>query len=242
MSNEASIQQRIEQLKKRATRVADVHEVEKVFNKWLQYYNLQHKEGMLSCFALEEPDVSIEEAYSEVFQGKDKLEEYFDCFRRLAGKKGIILEQQATCPVIELAGDGETAKLVCFSRGVKGIAPANLQTHLAGRYYVDFKKTANGDWKIWHLHWFVIFDTPVKVGFMKQSITNKEEWKIPEMQDVFTAVANKPSTYWPVVFNPNAPYDYIPEAPDPYEHYDGITDQKRTRLLRHLWDREKYLK
>lgn len=240
MSNEINVQERIEQLKKRAERVHAIQEVENVFDKFLQYYNLQHKDGMMSCFALDEEDVSIEEAYSEVFQGKEKLAECFDCFKRLAGKKGVLLEQTAVCPVIEIAGDGETAKLVSFSRGLKGIDAADLQTYTAGRYYADFKKQADGSWKIWHLHWFVIFDTPVKVGFLNQSITNKQEWTIPEMEDVFTAVANKPSTYWPVVFNPNASYDYIPEAPEPYEHYDGMTDQKRTRYLHHMWDRTKY--
>lgn len=240
MEFETNVQERIESLRKRAERVAAVHDVEKVFNKYIQYYNLQHKDGMLSCFCLDEPDVSIEEAYSEVFQGREKVEEYFNCFKRLAGKKGIILEQTSVCPVIEIAGDGETAKLVSFSRGIKGIAPADLQTYVAGRYYADFKKQKNGDWKIWHLHWFVAFDTPVKVGFLNQQITDKSEWTNPEMADVFTAQANKPSTYWPAVFNPKASFDYIPEAPEPYEHYDGMTDLKRTRLLRHLWDRDKY--
>ena len=48
----------------------------------------------------------MEEAYSEVFEGKEAVEEYFDCFRRLAGKTGILVEQHCVCPVIELAGDG----------------------------------------------------------------------------------------------------------------------------------------
>lgn len=235
-----SIQQRIDDLKKRATRVADIQAVENLFDRYLQYYALQHRDGILSTFALDEPTVSVEEAYSEVFQGRAKVEEYYDCLRRLAGKKGILLEQQCACPVIEIAGDGATAKLVCFSRGVKGVAPAQVQTYIAGRYYVDFLKQPDGQWKIWHLHWFVIYDTPVKVGFLNQQTTDHAEWLVPEMQDVFTAQPNKPSTYWPVIFNPKTSYDYIPEAPDPYETYDGITDQKRTRFLRHIWDHIKY--
>ena len=75
---------------------------------------------------------------------------------------------------------------------------------------------------------------------MYSQTTNQAEWMIPEMSDVFTARANKPSTYWPVLFNPNASFDYIPEAPDPYETYDGITALKRTRILQHFWDRNKY--
>ncbi len=240
MEKEVELRAKYEELKKRAQRVSDIQTVEKVFDTYLQYYNLQHVEGILSTLALEQPDVSVEEAYSEVFEGKEAVEEYFDCFRRLAGKTGILVEQHCVCPVIELAGDGKTAKLVCFSRGVKCVAAANLQTYLAGRYYVDFVKDESGTWKIWHLHWFMVYDSEVKKGFMYSQTTNNQEWENPELKDVFTAKANKPSTYWPVIFNPAVPYDYIPEAPDPYDTYDGITALKRTRILQHFWDREKY--
>lgn len=237
---EAKLLERYENLKKRAERVQTAQEVENLFDTYLQYYNLQHTDGMLSCFALEKEDVSVEEAYSEVFEGKKAVEEYYSCFRKLAVKKGVLLEQHCTCPVIEVAGDGQTAKMVCFSRGVKAISAAKCQTFIAGRYYVDFVKDSNGVWKIWHMHWFMIYDSDMKKGFMFSQTTNNEEWGVEEMKDVFTAQATKPSTYWPVIFNPAVSYDYIPEPPDAYETYDGITALKRTRILQHFWDREKY--
>ena len=237
---EKQLRQRYEELMARAQRVSDIQTVENVFNKFLQYYNLQHAEGMLSLFALDQPDVSIEEAYSEVFEGREAVESYIDQFRRLATKRGVLLEEHAVCPVIELAGDGKTAKIVCFARGIKGVAATKCQTYLAGRYYADFIKSVDGEWKIYHLHYFLIYDSEVKKGFMYSQLTDNSEWTNDEMKDVFTALANKPSTYWPVIFNPKAPYDYIPEAPDPYETYDGITALKRTRILQHFWDRDKY--
>ncbi|EOS37818.1 hypothetical protein D3Z53_17845 [Lachnospiraceae bacterium] len=240
MEREEQLRARYEDLKKRAQRVSDIQTVEKLFHTYLQYYNLQHVEGILSTLALDQSDVSVEEGYSEVYEGKEAVESYFDCFRRLSKKPGILVEQHCVCPVIELAGDGKTAKLVCFARGIKGVAAAELQTYLAGRYYVDFIKEEDGTWKIWHLHWFIIYDSEVKKGFMYSQTTNNEEWRHPELSDVFTSRANKPSTYWPVIFNPKTPYDYIPEAPEPYETYDGITALKRTRILQHFWDREKY--
>ena len=240
MDREAQLLARYEEIMTRAKRVEAVHEIENLFDTYLQFYNLQHADGMLSCFALEQPDVSVEEAYSEVYEGKEAVTSYYNCFRRLAVKKGVLLEQHCTCPVIELAGDGKTAKMVCFSRGVKAISAAQCQTFIAGRYYADFIQDSTGVWKIWHMHWFMIYDSDMRKGFMFSQTTNNEEWEIPEMRDVFTALPNKPSTYWPVIFNPAASYDYIPETPDAYETYEGITALKRTRILQHFWDREKY--
>jgi hypothetical protein len=230
------LQKRLEELKRRAQRVADIQNVEKLFNTYLQYYALQHKEGVLGTFALDQPDVSVEEAYSEVFEGAQAVEDYYDFMTRLARKPGILLEQQAVCPVIEIAGDGKTAKIVCFSRGVKGVAQTKVQSFMAGKYYVDFIKQPDGEWKIWHMQWFMIFDSDMKKGFMYHQTWNGEEWNHPELEDVFTAKQNKPSTYWPNVFNPNIPCDYIPEAPEPFETYDGMTALKRTRILQHYWD------
>ncbi len=233
------LQLRFEELKRRAERVNDIQEVEKVFNKYLQYYALQHKQGILSTFALDMLDVSVEEAYSEVFEGAQAVQDYYDAMTRLAEKPGILLEQQAICPVIEIAGDRKTAKMVCFSKGVKGVALTNVQSFIAGRYYADFIKQPDGQWKIWHLHWFIIYDSDMKKGFMYHQSWNGEEWNHPELKDVFSTKQNKPCTYWPNIFNPKVPCDYIPECPKPYETYDGITALEHTRILRHYWDPSK---
>lgn len=227
-------------LEARAQKVKDIQQVEKVFNTYLQYCALQHKQGVLDQFAMEQPDVSVEEGYSEVYEGRKSVEGYYDALVRLAQKRGFLLEQQAVCPAIEIAGNGKTAKLVSFARGIKCVAVAEHQAYLAGRYYVDFIKNLDGDWKIWHLHWFMIYEAKVKEGFLYSQTNNNRDWQHPEMKDVFVERANKPSTYWPVIFNPLTPADYIPEAPDPYEEYDGITALKRTRLLYHKWDRKKF--
>ena len=231
---------RYESLQARAQRLADIQQVEKVFDTYLQYCALQHEQGVLDTFALDLPDVSVEEGYSEVYEGSKAVKGYFAALVRLAGKNGILWEQQAVCPVIEIAGDGKTAKLVCFARGVKCIAPAELQTYLAGKYYVDFTKQADRRWKIWHLHWFMTYETRVKEGFLYNQTNNNREWQHPDLQDVFVEKPNKPATYWPVLLNPVAPADYVPEAPEPYQTYDGITALKRTRILQHYWDRAKF--
>ena len=90
-SKEQELMERYEELKKRAERVSDIQTVERLFNTYLQYYNLQHVDGILSTLALDQPDVSVEEAYSEVFEGREAVKNYFDCFRKLAGKPGILL-------------------------------------------------------------------------------------------------------------------------------------------------------
>ena len=52
MDREAQLLARYEEIMKRAKRVEAVHEIENLFDTYLQFYNLQHADGMLSCFAL----------------------------------------------------------------------------------------------------------------------------------------------------------------------------------------------
>lgn len=67
-----------------------------------------------------------------------------------------VMHTQET-PVIEVAGDGKTAKMICYSIGlaVRGSVDDRGNTSISTgwmweKYAVDFIKE-NGEWKIWHL-------------------------------------------------------------------------------------------
>ncbi len=61
-------------------------------------------------------------------------------------------------PVIEVAGDGQTARGIWISDGIEAGVPDGTPSgmNLWLKYCVDFKNM-NGDWKIWHLNTYPIF-------------------------------------------------------------------------------------
>jgi hypothetical protein len=75
---------------------------------------------------------------------------------------GILWCHTLTTPVIQIAGDGQTAKGIWMSWGhVTGPNPDGwMCTWAYEKYGMDFVKE-DGEWKIWHLHTFVDFYSPV---------------------------------------------------------------------------------
>jgi hypothetical protein len=75
---------------------------------------------------------------------------------------GSMVEHQFTTPLIEVAGDGQTAKGIWFSPGHETGASKEgkpIAHWCWGRYGADFIKE-DGKWKIWHWHWYDTFMCP----------------------------------------------------------------------------------
>jgi len=108
--------------------------------------------------------------------------------------------QALTTPVIEIAGDGETARAVWISPGIEGTEPAWM------KFGCDFKKQ-DGEWKIWHLHVYG-FMTGLEPGY---AFTPDIE---PE-----NGADKAPTTNWE--FSRQASFiPYEPEPPQPYDTWD----------------------
>jgi hypothetical protein len=113
-----------------------------------------------------------------------------------------------TTPVIEVAGDGETARAVWFCPGLEGLTPAWM------KYGCDFKKQ-DGEWKIWHLHVYGI----------TMGLTARDSYT-----PVTTASngANKPPTTSWEYSNAAKYIPYEPEPPQPYDTWDYATIQPKS--------------
>ena len=72
---------------------------------------------------------------------------------------GVLHMHAMLTPVIEIAGDGKTAKGVWDSFGPNITNPDQVGSWLWTKYGVDFVKE-DGVWKIWHLQVNPIFNTP----------------------------------------------------------------------------------
>lgn len=153
-------------------RALDMHEIQNVMSRHAWYYSSgQHARELTELFALEMPDVSWSNG-REWWVGRDLLWDYyvtyFDEFRmrdliafaevhpevEVAPENlgsGTSMFHTNSTPVIEVAGDGQTAKGIWYSIGQVTQTPGGNQTttYMWERYGVDFIKV-DGQWRIWH--------------------------------------------------------------------------------------------
>lgn len=163
--SETTVDQRVQQ-------ALDVQQIQNVMSRHAWYYSSgQHERELNELFALDMPDVSWGNG-REWWVGKELLTEYyvtfFDTFRMRDLKAfaaahpeveispdnlgaGTSMFHTNSTPVIEIAGDGKTAKGIWYSIGQVTQTPGGRQTptYMWERYGVDFIRV-NGEWKIWH--------------------------------------------------------------------------------------------
>jgi hypothetical protein len=105
-----------------------------------------------------------------------------------------------TTPVIEVAGDCETARAVWLCPGLEGMTPTWT------KYGCDFRKQ-DGEWKIWHLHAYGLI-TGLE---MKESFTPRIKAE--------NGADKPPTTSWE--YSGSARYIPLePEPPKPYATWD----------------------
>ena len=121
-----------------------------------------------------------------------------------------------TTPIIEIAGDGKTAKAYWYTigwtsgaQGNKGQAQWSFE-----RYGIDFVKE-DGDWKIWHFHVYNDFDTPYEKNWVQNAIDSPRAGGVttarPGMEQYFK------STVFHKSYDPKVANDPLnPPPPVPY--------------------------
>ena len=136
------------------------------------------------------------------------------------GREGFMFEHDLTTPVIEIAGDGKTAKGVWIAPGHETIYNSRLKKIVAGWCYVkygcDFIKE-NGEWKIWHLFVFLTIYCHIGEGW-EQGGEHDSVDVIPMAPKELQADA--PPKLYHDPYNPNSLRKMLPAAPQPYETYD----------------------
>jgi hypothetical protein len=119
-----------------------------------------------------------------------------------------LLLRSLTTPVIEVAGDCETARAVWLCPGLEGITPTWT------KYGCDFKKQ-DGEWKIWHLHTYGLSTGQE----MKESFT-------PNLK-AEKGADKPPTTGWE--YSNSAKYIPLePEPPKPYATWEYTKIQPKS--------------
>lgn len=173
------------------------------------------------CFAMWRPDVSCEVSDWGCVFGPEAMQAFWDSQTGNDLRGGVFFHTLCT-PCIQVAGDGETAKVTWMSAGFETM-PAGIMADEAksfwcwGKYGMDFIRNPDtGEWKIWHMKWFRTIRSDFYTDWYKDSA------------NTLTGQPGKgfrhPNVY-PSVFHKPYKFDEIPHPfpcdPQAYENYDG---------------------
>jgi len=144
-----------------AQKAVDTEEVQNVISRYSDYYFENDFDNVAKQFALDRADTTY--GVPMVITGGDAIKAEFE--RRKAqyeaGKDpvGQLHVHPNSTPIIEIAGDGQTAKGVFDSFGPDIQCTTDVGDWLYLRKAVDFIKEPDG-WKIWHMQDYPVFNTP----------------------------------------------------------------------------------
>ena len=207
-------QKRKEELFRKIGRLNSYHEIQNLMGRATAALNFQRGEELLSYFALEKDDVSLEYADEGVFTGKEAVEAAVNDLIVKPLQKGYMLDMQLTTPMIEVAEDGKTAKGLWWCPGI-GTLPKQDEDPQAiwcwGMVGVDL--ILDGDiWKIWHLHYFRFIRCDYHKGWVEDSsMRNRLNTPMHPL--------SSPSTYHDP-YSPLSVREGIPACPRPYTVYE----------------------
>ena len=206
-------------------RLNAVREIQNLMGAYTVNHLPKNMHDHIELFAMYMPDVSAEVGDREVYVGPDALRTLFG--KQFAmGLKGNLLIHYLATPMIEVAGDGKTAKGVWRSPGIEAVRPPDggkpVPIWSFGAYANDFIHV-DGCWKIWHFHWFRV----VKSNF-------HEGW-VDDLSMAFGGkMANSPALQATTYHNPYTPdstQESVPPCPKPYDTWTGEPWAVREQLL-----------
>jgi len=211
-----SLEERIQLLEKSTERLWAIQEIHNLVGKYATYHTPKTFSKTIELFALKQPDVSAEIADWGVYIGPDRIVTlYADVHKEPL--VGTMFEHQFTTPMIQVAGDGKTAKGAWFSPGHE-THPVNgkLQAFWCWvKYGADFIKE-EGQWKIWHWHVYDIFKCPYEKSWVEVGPAAPPD-NLPKFP------ADKPTTFRNSYF-PTGIREAIPVCPEPYDTWDGKSE------------------
>ena len=167
------------------------------------YYNAIHQKNLLSTKL-------IMEKYPEKFLDKTP-EEAYGC--------GLLNYKPLDTPVVEIAGDGQTARGIWTCRN----SYSDLTTGGPVTFYewgwvaADFMNEA-GEWKIWHL--LILNDVHVQAGLQYYE-ADKPYPAVPGFEAMADFKMPEPNVQMTlrVPYRPDRPATPSPEVPVPYETF-----------------------
>jgi hypothetical protein len=217
------LEEKIKHVEKVAQRALDVLEIQNVVGKYAYFHMAGEEEKKYELFARKAPDVRVYFGEQGYWEGPDAPERAWG--RRFGGdseedhgkpRVGMMPLHAPVTPVVEVAGDGNTAKGVWIGLGLSATVDKETGEPCCswsiGKYGIDFIKE-DGKWKIWHHH---IYRLIRGLGWDEKW---SDQFKKPE--PVFPP---GPKPDGPAVddnpYRPDTVQRLVPAPPEPYETFD----------------------
>ena len=210
-------EERLMAIEKKIERLEAYNEIQNLVAKYAVIHTPLSMHQSPELFALKQPDVSIEIAMWGKLIGAEQIKKVFSGMRERKPVPGTMFEHQLTTPVIQVAGDCQTAKGLWFSPGHETMEDedGNLKPLWCyGKFAADFIKE-DGKWKIWHYHWYDTFMIPYDKSWVDTPQPGPDEVRTPP-----GIIPDEPPTSRSTYFKDQV-RGPIPEYPEPYETWDG---------------------
>lgn len=205
-------------LEVRIERMEALNAVQNLMGRYEYLLTAAKFDDVAELFAKKTPGTRAEMMWG-VYEGYESVKRLYTVAHKyfVGDRIGCMYEHDLTTPVIEVAGDGKTAKGVWISPGHETIVvDSKPHAHWAWcKYAVDFAKE-DRIWKFWHFHIYGIFLTPYEASWVEAGHPDAS----PDMPDELKA-DKPPTTHW--MYNPTAVTELVPAPPVPYETFNEST-------------------
>jgi hypothetical protein len=216
-----NLEEAIKSFQHEMERLQAVNEIQNLMSKYEYLHTTNRHRDVMEMYAKNAPDVRIAMKEMGYWEGPDAPQRgWGDLERKTQNPVGVLAIHPTTTPVIEVAGDGKTAKGVWIGTGL--VASVDEKTGKPrcawewDRYGVDFVKE-DGKWKFWHFHVYTIFGSGWDDSWAEQF--NKESPKF-DFPDEFKPDGPPIDSY---PYRPDTVVPNIPLPPEPYETWDEKT-------------------
>jgi len=211
MANPTDLADRLAALEHEVFRLHAAREIQNLMGTYTVNHLPKNMHDHVELFAMERPDVSVEVGDRGVYVGPEAVRTLFGKQFAMALEGNLLIHYLAT-PMIEVAGDGKTAKGVWRSPGIEAVRPPGggkpVPLWSFGSYACDFIHL-DGRWKIWHLHWFRVIKCSFADGWV-------DDLSMAFSGQLAGSPLLKPTTYHNP-YTPDSVQESVPPCPKPYD-------------------------
>jgi hypothetical protein len=209
----AKLEQAVLRLDHEVGRSRDYIAIQNLASRYQYFHQPKTMARTYELFAKKTPGVLVAIS-AGIDEGHEKVREFWTKESSIP-MAGVMLEHHLTTPIIEIAGDGQTAKGVWMSPGhetVPGLLPGGHWVW--GRYAIDFVKE-DGEWKIWRLWFYPTFRTPVDRDWTEGPAPPSSELAHHRARYPFT----RPMPH-NTLYTKDSVRGLVPAPPEPFETYE----------------------
>ncbi len=239
----ADLREQIAEAARVARKAADRGEIENLFNRYMYLHNAFQDEQIIPLWVAPDTD-GIRARYSNAGQ----YTTYESVIRYHQGRphpEGKLILHSTTTPVIEVAGDGRTAKGVWMMAGTEsGLtdpevakeSPAFMYSpgEVLGKkvwahwvwckYAIDFLRQ-DGEWKIWKFRCYELARAPFEENWVSFGVHNEAAFALDLMyfgedgKPVFMPPADEPVAEQSHPYSPRSTQTLEPVPPVPHDTF-----------------------